>query len=89
MDSRGNSLFIHIKDFYNFIRQKGGENSPTTVYYFSVNFYPNTYIPEAGADITRAYKLYVESRGGRGGIKASDLHSSEALRTARRVSFFK
>jgi len=32
--------FIHIKDFYNFIKKDTGENSPTTFYYFSVNFFP-------------------------------------------------
>ena len=35
----GNNSFIGINDFYNFIREDGGKNSPTTFYYFTVMFY--------------------------------------------------
>ena len=31
--------FIHISDFYNFIKEGSGGNSPTTFYYFTVNFF--------------------------------------------------
>lgn len=35
-----NGKFIGLNDFYNFIKQNNGENSPTNFYYFSVWFYP-------------------------------------------------
>ena len=31
--------FLNIRDFYNFIRDKSGSNSPTSFWHFSVNFY--------------------------------------------------
>ncbi len=34
-----NNNFIHTRDFYNFIKQRSGQNVPANFYYFSVNFY--------------------------------------------------
>jgi len=31
--------YLHTRDFYNFIRAASGYNTPTTMYFFSVNFY--------------------------------------------------
>ena len=35
-----NGKFIGLNDFYNYIKQSDGQNSPTNFYYFSVWFYP-------------------------------------------------
>ena len=31
--------FLHTRDFYNWIKDESGDNSPASYYWFSVNFY--------------------------------------------------